>query len=63
MYKILQKDNIWVEQAILKVEKICLLQDQLATDIQFINKQSAAYTNKKYSIEPAFKEGNKVYLL
>ena len=62
-YKTLRKDDIQAEQAILEAEKIHLLQDQLATDIQFMNKRSAAYANKKRSIEPGFKRGDKVYLL
>ena len=32
-------------------------------DIQFLNERSAVYANKKRSMEPAFKEGDKVYLL
>ncbi|KFZ01837.1 hypothetical protein V500_00597, partial [Pseudogymnoascus sp. VKM F-4518 (FW-2643)] len=28
-------------------------------DIQFLNERSAVYANKKRSIEPAFKEGDK----
>ena len=32
-------------------------------DIQFMNERSAAYANKKRSMEPALREGDKVYLL
>ncbi|KFY06188.1 hypothetical protein V491_08796, partial [Pseudogymnoascus sp. VKM F-3775] len=62
-YKIPRKDNIQAEQAILEAEKIRSLQHQLATDIQFMNERSAAYANKKRSMEPGFKRGDKVYLL
>ena len=47
----------------LEAEKIRSLQNQLATDIQFMNERSAAYANKKRSMEPGFRRGDKVYLL
>ena len=62
-YKTPRKDDIRAEQAVLEAEKIRSLQDQLATDVQFMNERSAAYANRKRSMEPAFKEGDKVYLL
>ena len=62
-YREPRKDDTRAEQATLEVEKIKTLQQQLATDIQFLNERSAAYANKKRSMEPTLKEGDKVYLL
>ncbi|KFX93184.1 hypothetical protein O988_06946 [Pseudogymnoascus sp. VKM F-3808] len=62
-YKTQRKDDIRAEQAMLEAEKIRSLQEQLATDIQFMNERSAAYANRKRSMEPGFKEGDEVYIL
>ena len=51
------------EHATLTTDKIKSLQKQLATDIKFGNLQTANYANKKCSMEPLLKEGDKVYLL
>lgn len=62
-YKTPRKDAFRSEQATLTTEKLTAFHKQLATDIQFHNERSAAYANKKRSVEPALKEGDKVYLL
>jgi hypothetical protein len=51
------------QEAIVKVEELRTLQQELATDIKFIAQRSAIYYNKKHSVEPELKEGDKVYLL
>jgi hypothetical protein len=62
-YREPRKDETRAEQATLEVEKLKTFQQQLATDIQFLNERSAAYANKKRSMEPTLTEGDKVYLL
>jgi hypothetical protein len=62
-YRQPRPDEARAEQAIIVVEQLKSFHEQLATDIQFLNERSAAYANKKRSMEPAFKEGDKVYLL
>ena len=62
-YRQPRPDETRAEQAMIAVEQIKTFHEQLATDIQFLNERSAAYANKKRSMEPAFKEGDKVYLL
>lgn len=56
-------DSVRSEQAILHAEEISRFHQQLATDIQFLNERSASYANKKRSMEPTLKEGDRVYLL
>ncbi|KFY86131.1 hypothetical protein V498_07592 [Pseudogymnoascus sp. VKM F-4517 (FW-2822)] len=56
-------DESRAEQAQIVVEQLKSFHEQLATDIQFLNERSAVYANKKRSMEPSFKEGDKVYLL
>jgi hypothetical protein len=51
------------ERASLATSKIQSLQKRLATDIEFGNLRTAKYVNKKYSVEPPLKKGDKVYLL
>jgi hypothetical protein len=51
------------QAAILMVDEINGLQEQLALDIKFINERSAHYYNQRRSVEPTLKEGDKVYLL
>lgn len=51
------------QQAIVEVENIKSLHEELALDIKFISQKSAAYYNKSRSMEPTLKEGDKVYLL
>jgi len=47
----------------IAVKQLKAFHEQLATDIQFLNERSAVYANRKRSMEPTFKEGDKVYLL
>jgi hypothetical protein len=49
--------------AIKKMEDMKELQEQLSLDIKFFAARSAEYYNKKRSMEPTLKEGDKVYLL
>jgi hypothetical protein len=62
-YRQPRPDKARAEQARIIVEQLKSFHNQLATDIQFLNERSAAYANKKRSMEPTFKEGDKVYLL
>ncbi len=62
-YRHPKPDKSRAEQAQIVVEQLKSFHEQLATDIQFLNERSAAYANRKRSMEPAFKEGDKVYLL
>lgn len=51
------------EKATLHADELRALQQQLSSDITFISSQTAKYYNKKRSMEPTLKEGDKVYLL
>ena len=62
-YRQPRKDETMSEKAIVTVEKLKDLQQQLSKDIEFKNKRIAAYANKKRSIEPSLEKGDKVYLL
>lgn len=62
-YRHPRQDDTRAEQAIITVERLKGFHEQLATDIEFLNERSAAYANRKRSMEPALKEGDKVYLL
>jgi len=62
-YRQPRQDEARVEQAIIAVKRLKAFHEQLATDIQFLNERSVVYANRKRSMEPAFKEGDKVYLL
>jgi hypothetical protein len=62
-YRQPRPDPVRAEQAMIAMEHIKTFHEQLATDIQFLNERSAVYANRKRSMEPAFKEGDKVYLL
>ena len=62
-YRQPRPDKARAKQAMIVVEQLKSFHDQLATDIQFLNERSAAYANKKRSMEPAFERGDKVYLL
>ena len=52
-----------VQKAIIQIEQLQLLHKELQKDIQFFNKRSALYVNKRKDRDPTLKEGNKVYLL
>ena len=56
-------DSAHAQGAILKVQELKELHDELSSDIQFIAARSAMYYNKKRSVGPSLKEGDKVYLL
>ena len=45
------------------VKNIKSLHEELALDIEWLSQRSAIYHNKKRSMEPTLKEGDKVYLL
>jgi len=62
-YRHPRPDAIRAERATIMVEKLQGLHKQLATDIEFQNERSAMYANKKRSMEPPLKRGDKVYLL
>ena len=62
VYKVLLIDSVYTHQAILKVEELKNLYQELVTDIQFISQYTVLYYNQKYSIGPELKEGDKVYL-
>jgi len=62
-YKIPIPQEVNAESAIVQVEQLKDLQEQLALDLRFISSRTAAYYNTKRSMEPTLKEGDKVYLL
>ncbi|ELR02085.1 hypothetical protein GMDG_05245 [Pseudogymnoascus destructans 20631-21] len=59
-YRQPRPDKSRAEQTMIAVEQLKSFHEQLATDIQFLNERSAVYANKKRSMEPAFKEGDKL---
>ena len=63
VYKILLIDSVYTYQVTLRVEELKNLYQELVTDIQFISQYTILYYNRKYSIGPELKEGDKVYLL
>ena len=63
IYKAPLIDSAHAHGAILKVEELKTLHEELATDIKFIAQRSAMYYNRKHSIGPTLKEGDRVYLL
>lgn len=62
-YRQPRKDKIMAEQAMVLVEKLQGLHQQLSKDIEFNNSRTTMYANKKRSQGPPLKEGDKVYLL
>jgi hypothetical protein len=62
-YKAPLIDNVYAQGAIIKVEELKTLYQELAIDIKFIVQRVAIYYNRKHSMGPEFKEGDKVYLL
>jgi hypothetical protein len=62
-YDIPLSQNTNSDIAIKKVEDMKELQEQLSLDIKFFAARSAEYYNRKHSMEPTLKEGDKVYLL
>ena len=63
IYKALLVDIIYTHSIMVKVKELKALYEELSSDIKFIVAQSTTYYNKKYSIGPVLKEGEKVYLL
>ena len=63
IYKALLVNTVYIYSAIVKVEELKALHKELSSDIKFIIVQSATYYNKKHSVGPALKEGEKVYFL
>ena len=63
IYKALLVDIVYTHSAMVKVEELKALYEELSSDIKFIVVRSTTYYNKKYSIGPILKEGEKVYLL
>ena len=47
----------------MKAKELRALHEELSADIQFIAARSAMYYNRKHSVGPTLKEGDKVYLL
>ena len=62
VYKVLLVDSIYTQGAIMKVEELKTLYQELVTDIKFITQRAAIYYNRKHSVGPELKEGDKVYL-
>ncbi|CCD55602.1 hypothetical protein BofuT4_P154140.1 [Botrytis cinerea T4] len=58
-YKIPIPQEVNAESAIVQVEQLKDLQEQLALDLRFISSRTAAYYNTKRSMEPTLKEGIK----
>ena len=63
IYKALLVNIIYTYSIMVKVEELKALHEELSLDIKFIVAWSITYYNKKYSIGPILKEGEKVYLL
>ena len=63
IYKALLVDIVYTYSTTVKVEELKALHKELSLDIKFIVIRSATYYNKKHSIGPILKEGEKVYLL
>ena len=62
-YKAPLIDSAHAQGARMRVEELRTLHQELATDIKFISQRSALYYNRKHSVGPELKEGDKVYLL
>ncbi len=62
-YRQPRRDNVQAHQATVLAEGLQQLQSQLAKDIEFSKLRTAKYSNKKRSMGPPLKRGDKVYLL
>jgi hypothetical protein len=51
------------QTASLQVLDLKIFYEELAVDLVFFTKKTASYYDGHYSIEPIFKEGDKVYLI
>jgi hypothetical protein len=56
-------DKAHAQQAIAKIDEIKALHEELATDIKFMAQRAAIYYDRRHSMGPELKEGDKVYLL
>ncbi len=63
VYKTLLKSQGTAEKALLQVDQLKELHQELATDIKFLAARSAIYYNEHRSVEPTLEEGEKVYLI
>jgi hypothetical protein len=62
-YRTPLSETTHAQGAKVKVEELKTLHQELATDITFIAQRAAVYYNRKHSVEPELKKGEKVYLL
>lgn len=62
-YRQPRKDDTMAEQAIVTVDKLQHLHQQLAADIEFANIRMKMYANRKRRVGPPLERGDKVYLL
>jgi hypothetical protein len=62
-YRQPRKDEIRAEKALTLVEELKQLHSQLAARIKDKNQKTMEYANRKRSMEPSLKKGDKVYLL
>ena len=51
------------QKAMIQIEQLQLLHKELQKNIQFLNKRSVLYVNKRRDKDSTFKKGDKVYLL
>ena len=63
IYKALLINIVYIYNTIVKVEELKALYKELSSDIKFIVAWSTTYYNKKYSVGPILKKGEKVYFL
>jgi RNase H-like domain found in reverse transcriptase/Reverse transcriptase (RNA-dependent DNA polymerase)/Integrase zinc binding domain/Chromo (CHRromatin Organisation MOdifier) domain len=63
LYKQPRKDNVAAQAATVAVNDLQKLQQQMARDLEFLGLRTAVYANKKRSVEPTLKKGDRVYLL
>jgi RNase H-like domain found in reverse transcriptase/Reverse transcriptase (RNA-dependent DNA polymerase)/Integrase zinc binding domain/Chromo (CHRromatin Organisation MOdifier) domain len=62
-YRQPRKDAQLAEQAIVTVDKLQGLHQELSTNIEFMNSRATMYANKKRSMGPSLQRGDKVYLI
>jgi hypothetical protein len=56
-------DTAHAQGAKVRVDELKTLHEELASDIKFFAQRAAIYYNKKRSVEPELKKGDRVYLL
>ena len=52
-----------IQKTMIQIEQLQLLHKELQKNIQFLNKRSVLYVNKKRNKDSTLKERDKVYLL